>query len=82
MKNNLRFLVILLSGAVLGSVLNDLLARANAPLWLTETLPLGIDPPFTVDLIFLKLSLGLALKMSLMSVVGMLLAVLAFRKTL
>lgn len=82
MKDNLRLLVILGMGAVIGSILNELLAATNAPLWLVNTLEMGIDPPFSLNLIVFELTIGLAIRMSLASVFGMLLALLVFHKKL
>ncbi len=82
MKDNLRLFLILGMGAVIGSILNELLAATNAPLWLVNTLEMGIDPPFTLNLIVFQLTIGLAIRMSLASVCGMLLALLVFHKRL
>ena len=80
MKDSVRLVVILALGAVIGSVLNELLAATNAPLWLVNTLEMGIDPPFTLNLIVFQLTVGLAIRMSLASVFGMLLALIVFHK--
>lgn len=77
--NNLRLLIILAVGAVVGSVVNELLAGAGAPLWLVRVLPMGLEPT-TLDLNFLKLTVGLTLQMSFGSVLGMLIALIAFHK--
>ena len=78
MKNNLRFLIAIGVGAVIGSILNALLSGTDAPLWLVQELPMGLDPPFTLDLLFIKMTLGLTLSMSFCTVIGMLIALIAF----
>lgn len=81
-KDNLRFLLVVGLGAVIGAVLNALLAGANAPAWLVQELPMGFDPPFTLDLIVIKVTFGLTMTMSFCTVVGMLIALIAFNRKL
>lgn len=80
MNQNLRLIVVVGVGAVIGSVLNSLLAGANAPAWMTNTTRVGLDQPLTLDLSVLWFSVGLHLNLSFGSVLGMLLAVLGFNK--
>lgn len=82
MKNNLRFLLVIVVGAVIGSVINRLLSGAGAPAWLVNELPMGLEPPFALDLVLVKLTLGFTLSMSFCSVLGMMIALLAFHKRL
>lgn len=82
MKDNLRFFVVVCIGAVIGSILNELLASAGAPGWLVNKLTLGLDPPLLLDLVVLRFSVGLTLTMSLASVLGMLIALIAFHRRL
>lgn len=82
MKPNVRYFLLIGVGAIVGAILNELLAQADAPGWLVNQLTLGLDPPFTVDLIVIQFTCGLTLSMSLASVIGMLVAVVAFRRSL
>ena len=82
MKSNLRFFLVIALGAVIGSILNELMDKAGAPLWMVNKLNLGLEPPFTLNLVVLKLTLGLTLTMSLASVLGMVLALVIFHKRL
>lgn len=81
-KSNLRFLIVIGIGAVIGSVLNALLQGTGAPAWLVQDLPMGLDPPFTLDLLVVRLTVGLTLSMSFCTVLGMLVALIAFYKRL
>ncbi len=82
MKSNLRFFLVVMFGAMIGSVLNELLDLAHAPLWLVNKLTLGLQPPFELDLLVCKLTLGLTVTMSLASVIGMVIALVVFHKRL
>jgi hypothetical protein len=77
---NLRLIVVVAIGAVIGSVLNELCAHAGAPLWLTRVLPMGLEPPLTLNVMVLRLTFGFILNISFATVIGMLLALLAFHK--
>ncbi|MBI2302877.1 MAG: DUF4321 domain-containing protein [Armatimonadetes bacterium] len=82
MKNNLRFVMVIAIGAVIGSVINRLLSGAGAPAWLINELPMGLEPPFSLDLVLVKLTFGFTLSMSFCSVLGMVIALIAFHKRL
>lgn len=82
MNSNIRFFIVIAIGAVIGSILNELLAQAGAPGWLVNSLVLGLDPPFTLDLLVCRFTCGLTLTMSLASVLGMLIALIAFQRKL
>ncbi len=82
MKSNLRFFLVIAIGAVVGSILNELLDKAGAPTWLVNKLTLGLDPPFSLNLIVCQMTFGLTLTMSLASVIGMVLALVVFHKRL
>ena len=82
MKSNVRFFLVIAIGAVVGSILNELCARAGAPGWLVNKLTMGLDPPFCLDLVVFRATIGLTLSMSLASVLGMLIALIAFHRRL
>jgi hypothetical protein len=73
----------LLIGGLLGGILGEIL-RVIFPqgtiqtLFATNFTP-GINPPWTIDLTLVKLTLGLSFKISLLSVLGMLLGVYLYK---
>jgi len=77
-NQNLRLMVVVAVGAVIGSVLNHLLAAAGAPQWLVQVLPMGLLDPFHLNLAVFDLTFGFTLSMSFASVIGMLIALWAF----
>ena len=80
MNANLRLIVVVAIGAVIGSVLNELMFHAGAPLWMTRVLPMGLEPPLSLNLVVTRLTLGFTLNISFATVIGMLLAVVGFQK--
>lgn len=77
-------LLVLLTGIVVGAFLGELVgALLPQGFWqtfLTHGPTVGLTNPATLDLRFLSLTLGLALKVNLMAVLGVVVAALALRK--
>jgi len=73
---------ILLLFLVIGAFLGGLLGRVAGPYldFLTWSSPTyGITPPFTVDLDMLTFTLGFTLRLSVASVIGLIISYLAYR---
>jgi hypothetical protein len=76
-------LIFVLIGGLLGGVLGEIL-RVMAPhgtiqtIFATNFTP-GINPPLTIDLVLLKLTLGFELKINLLSLVGMFLGIYLYK---
>jgi len=76
-------LIFVLIGGLLGGVLGEIL-RVMAPhgtiqtVFATNFTP-GINPPLTIDLILLKLTLGFELKINLLSLLGMFLGIYLYK---
>ncbi len=77
-NQNLRLAVIVAIGAVIGSIINGLLAAAQAPAWMTRVMPMGLEPPLSMDLAVIRLTFGFSLSISFATVIGMLIALIAF----
>jgi hypothetical protein len=77
---NLRLIVVVAIGAVIGSVLNQLLAAAGAPDWMVRVLPMGLEPPLSLNLVVMRLYLGFILNISFATVIGMAIAMWIFHK--
>lgn len=71
-------LLVLLAGAVAGSVAGQALA-GQAPL-LGRSVSVGLQPPVTLDLSVLSLTLGFVLRLNLGAAIGLLLALLVYRR--
>ncbi|MEK7879698.1 MAG: DUF4321 domain-containing protein [candidate division NC10 bacterium] len=76
--------LILLVGAVIGSFLGALAGTLLSEGWLQSLLtrgpPVGLKTPATLDLQFLTVSLGLALKVNLAALLGLIFAALILRR--
>ena len=79
-KNIWVFLIFILSGIVLGGLLG-VLAEKVSWLWLLSYgEEFGLTDPVVLDLSVLKITFGLWIKINVASIIGMILAVLIYRK--
>lgn len=78
-KTNALMVLILVVGAIIGSVVNELLV-GHAPAFLTQTVSVGLSPPAHLDLLVFQLDVGFLLELSFCSIIGLVLAILIFRK--
>lgn len=67
-------------GSLLGELLGSLLPAGLAQDLITKGPTIGLTPPATLDLRFLALTFGLALKVNLVGVAGILIAALTLRR--
>ncbi len=79
-KNPLILIVLLVAGFVIGGVLGDYLGSNRDFEVLKRGFQLGIEEPFKLDLGLLKLHFGFLLKVNIASAVGILAAILTYRK--
>jgi len=90
LKNSIRsrsfgmFLLFLITGAVLGGIIGELLADSTllagvAP-YLIKPFPIFDLPPVTINLYVIKLVVGFALYPNLISILGIIAAILLFRR--
>lgn len=77
-------LVVVIAGAVVGSLLGELLGRSLPAGWAQDVLVggpmIGLTPPATLDLRLVSLTLGLAFKMNVVGVLGLVVAALTLRR--
>jgi hypothetical protein len=77
-------LVILILGALIGSVIGEVIASLAPGGYLERIFAKGVNPgiapPAVLDLKVLTLTLGLTMKINVASVLGILLALLIYRK--
>ncbi len=76
-------LIFILIGGLLGGILGEIL-HVLAPhgtiqnVFATHFTP-GINPPLTIDLVLVKLTIGFSLKINLLSVLGMFVGVFMYK---
>jgi len=77
-------LVAIIAGLVIGSLLGELIAQVVSAPWLRDLLTrgptIGLTTPATLDLKLLSVTFGAAFKVNVVGVVGILLAVVIFRR--
>ena len=83
---NARLLLLLLAGALVGSIVNELLLQqfSSIPPAITNYLEIGFNrgrqATVTIDLWVFSVTLGMTLKLCLLSIVGMGLGVYVYRR--
>ena len=68
-----------LLGGVLGEILRVMAPHGTIQTFFTTNFNPGINPPFTIDLILLKLTMGFELKINLLSFLGMALGIYLYK---
>jgi len=84
-KENAAILfVVMLFGALIGSVLGEILGLLTPggllQKILTRAISFGLDPPGKIDLKILTFTLGFSFRMNLISLLGILLATFVYKK--
>jgi hypothetical protein len=82
-KSSWVLLIFILVGGLLGGVLGEIL-RVMAPHGTIQSIfatnfTLGITEPLTIDLVLLKFTVGFALKINLLSLLGMFLGIYLYK---
>lgn len=79
-KNIWVLLVFILSGLVIGGLIGELAEKVSWLWWLSYNQSFGLESPVVLDLSVMEITLGLMFKISISSIIGMLLAVLVYKK--
>jgi len=82
-SSNFRLILFLVIGALIGSILNEMLYSWGAPEWLTRYIEVGLNPPpdsAFLDLYILTFTLGFSLKLSFCTVLGLALGLFLFKR--
>lgn len=74
------FWILLFSGIILGGLLGELAKEVSFLSWLGYGQTFGLTEPLLVDLGVVNLSFGIIFKLNVASIIGILLAVFAYRK--
>lgn len=79
-KNIWILLVFILSGLVIGGLLGELAARVDWLWWLSYSQSFGLENPITLDLSIMQITFALMFKISISSIIGMVLAIFIYKK--
>lgn len=74
------FLIFLFSGIILGGLLGELAKSVSFLEWLGYGKSFGITEPFVLDVCVFKLSFSIVFELNVASIIGILGAVLIYRK--
>lgn len=78
-KNNWALFLLLLAGIVLGGFIGELTSGISGLSWLSYGKSFGFQNPIVLDLGILILTFGLSIKISIASIVGVLVAIFIYR---
>ena len=79
-KNGWVLLIMLLSGIVLGGFIGMLTANVSGLSWLNYGQSFGLENPIVLDLGLLSLTFGLTIHISIASILGVVIAIIIYRK--
>ncbi|MCD8089144.1 MAG: DUF4321 domain-containing protein, partial [Clostridiales bacterium] len=79
-KNSIVFILVMASGLVIGGFLGDLAAGFPYLSFLSCGQEIGLTSPFVLDLIIIKLQLGLTVKFTIAGIIGMIISLFIYRK--
>ncbi|MCI8744712.1 MAG: DUF4321 domain-containing protein [Lachnospiraceae bacterium] len=79
-KNGWVLLIMLLSGIVLGGFIGMLTANVSGLSWLNYGQSFGLESPVVLNLGLLVLTFGLTIQISIASIIGVVLAIIVYRK--
>lgn len=78
-KNNWALFLLLLSGIVLGGFIGNLAAGVPGLSWLNYGQSFGLTSPIVFDIGILVLTFGLSIKITIASIIGVLIAIFIYR---
>ena len=73
-------LIFILAGLVVGGLLGEVSKNIDWLWWLGYGQEFGLTSPVVLDLNVIKLSFGLTLKISIASIIGMLIAIFIYKR--
>lgn len=79
-RNFWILLVFLLSGIVIGGLLGEIAGKVSWLWWLSSGSSFGISSPVELNFKVIQLSFGLMFNINIASIIGMALAIFAYRK--
>lgn len=79
-KNIWILLIFILSGLVVGGLLGELASKVSGLWWLSYNQSFGLQTPVTLDLKIFTITFAMMFKISIASIIGMVLAIFIYRK--
>lgn len=79
-KNIWVLILFILAGLVVGGLLGELASRVDFLWWLGYGQSFGLQEPLVLDINLLKITFALVVKVNIASIIGMLLAILIYKK--
>jgi len=79
-KSSAFFIFLILLGALTGSLLGEMLSDITALNFLKHVYTIGTGSPVTLNLGVFTLNFGLNLNLNIMSIVGIIVAIILYRK--
>lgn len=79
-KNIWILIVFILSGLVVGGLLGELASKIDWLWWLSYSQSFGLENPVVVDVGVMKVTFALMFKISVSSIIGMVLAIFIYKK--
>ena len=79
-KNIWILLIFILSGLVVGGLLGELASRVDWLWWLSYSQSFVLNTPITLDLSIMQITFALMFKISISSIIGLILAVFIYKK--
>ena len=79
-KNIWILIVFILSGLVIGGLLGELASYVNWLSWLSYSQEFGLRSPIELDLSVVQITFALMFKISVSSIIGMILAIFIYKK--
>ena len=74
------FLIFLFSGIILGGLLGELAANVSFLSWLAYGKSFGLTEPLVLDISILQTSFKFLVQLNVASIIGILIAILVYRK--
>ena len=79
-KNVWILLLFIFSGLVIGGLIGELAGKVDFLWWLAYGQNFGLSTPLELDLNIIKITFGLMIKINVASIIGLIIAVLIYRK--
>ena len=79
-KNIWVLILFILAGLVVGGLLGEVASKVDFLWWLGYGQSFGLQDPLVLDINLLKISFALVIKVNIASIIGMLLAILIYKK--
>lgn len=79
-KNIWILLVFILSGLVIGGLLGELASKVDWLWWLSYSQSFGFNNPIAIDLGVINFSFAFMVKISISSIIGIVLAIFIYKK--